>query len=596
MKLKKVTSQERELSNRIYELRIRGNLEDAIQICDEAIEIYRSSNFFFKIKGDILYDLGNYEDAISAYMNFLKRIKDKPELFTKFATFFQKAVGHIAVGRNTYETLARMIGEEEYPYIIRKGLLILLLQFYQVPEELSVKIDECVRAYTAEKIKSEYENVTQIGKCETIIFLCGLEKEDYARKDNSANLFVLKRLEMEKLYEPAIKLVKKMLAYSEDVVYVRALFRICRVRDDYTEAKELMRQKDIVHEKEFNVQYELVYFFEAEGDEEARNQALAYIDKLSVNKIPICRALFKFYIRYDMLKEAKDLQDRIAIYSQELSVKNKRQKQEADLAEKETQEVIWERLQTLVSEQEHNRQLQAMAELIKGFSHELGQPITNIRYAIQLFHRKNRKLRRENGAEEEQLLQGILRQTERAGKLLERFAPLTSSRSQKEFFSAMKVIRGVFEEMSLRLSNEEIECQVIGDEKEEIYGEALQFTQVFYNLIINAIHAIRKKGIKGKICVEQHVNGGVLMIKFSDNGMGIQPELRRKIFEPFFSTKNEDGEEDGGEGLGLFIVWNILKMLNGRIYVEPSYKNGACFVIEIIREEEGYVSNIVSGR
>ena len=76
-----------------------------------------------------------------------------------------------------------------------------------------------------------------------------------------------------------------------------------------------------------------------------------------------------------------------------------------------------------------------------------------------------------------------------------------------------------------------------------------------------------------------------LEIIFTDNGTGIPLERQRKIFEPFYSTKKRETEE-GGEGLGLFIVWNILKLFNGRIYVKESYKDGAQFVIEIHREEE----------
>lgn len=119
----------------------------------------------------------------------------------------------------------------------------------------------------------------------------------------------------------------------------------------------------------------------------------------------------------------------------------------------------------------------------------------------------------------------------------------------------------------------------------QIYGEELQFSQVFYNLIINSIYAIKKSGHQGKIDVMIRQMDAYLEIIFTDNGTGIPLERQRKIFEPFYSTKKRETEE-GGEGLGLFIVWNILKLFNGRIYVKESYKDGAQFVIEIHREEE----------
>lgn len=592
--MRNVSDQEKQLSNHIYLRRSSGDLEGAIQICNEAIERYNRSNFFFKIKGDILYELGKYEDAVSAYMSFLDRIKSEPEFFTKFTSFLAKVAKKTEISHDIFEKLAEIIGKEDYPYVVKRGLLTILLEIYPLSEKLWKKIEACRINYTIQCIKEGYEWALKAGKCETIVFLCNIEKDSYSKRERSVNQFVLKRLELEQLYEPAVKLVKKMLEYSTDLVDVRSLFRICRKREDYTEAKELMCQRDIVQEKEFNVQYELVLFFEEEGDEEARNQALAYIAELSAHSIPICQTLFKFYIKYDMLEQAKRIQERIVSYSEKSHAKGRDKKidqKRVSRANKETQDVIWEKLQTLVGEQEHSRQLLAMAELIKGFSHELGQPITNIRYAIQYFNRKNRKLQRKVNSEEKNLLEGILVQTERVGKLLDRFAPLTSSRSQKEYFSVLEIIHEVFDELSLRLSNEDIVYRIIGDAEEEIYGEALQFSQVFYNLIINSIHSIHKKGVKGELLVEQYIKDEVLVILFSDNGVGIAPELQRKIFEPFFSTKRKEVEE-GGEGLGLFIVWNILKMFQSRIYVNPSYKDGAQFVIEINREGKKDVSDI----
>ena len=141
-----------------------------------------------------------------------------------------------------------------------------------------------------------------------------------------------------------------------------------------------------------------------------------------------------------------------------------------------------------------------------------------------------------------------------------------------------------FDEMGSRLANEGIRFSVNGDRDARIYGEELQFSQVFYNLIINSIYAVKKSGRQGKIDVMIRSRGGYLEITFTDNGTGIPAELQRKIFEPFYSTKKRETEE-GGEGLGLFIVWNILKLFNGRIYVEGNYKKGARFVIEIHLEE-----------
>ena len=187
--------------------------------------------------------------------------------------------------------------------------------------------------------------------------------------------------------------------------------------------------------------------------------------------------------------------------------------------------------------------------------------------------------------EEKELLDGIISQTSRVGKLLNRFAPIVSSKNQKQYFKVYDEIKTIFEELSLRLSGEEIEYSVAGNKDVCLYGETVQFSQVFYNLIINAIYAIKKKEDKGKINVVIQREGEDLFIYFSDNGIGIPKQIQRKIFDPFYSTKRGESEE-GGEGLGLYIVWNILKMFNGTISVDPNYTDGARFVIELRMEEE----------
>ena len=59
-----------------------------------------------------------------------------------------------------------------------------------------------------------------------------------------------------------------------------------------------------------------------------------------------------------------------------------------------------------------------------------------------------------------------------------------------------------------------------------------------------------------------------------------------KIFEPFFTTKKRASNEGGGgEGLGLYIIWNIVQMFGGKIRVDKQFKSGARFIIEILKNE-----------
>ena len=101
-----------------------------------------------------------------------------------------------------------------------------------------------------------------------------------------------------------------------------------------------------------------------------------------------------------------------------------------------------------------------------------------------------------------------------------------------------------------------------------------QLNQVFGNLLVNAAQAIEEKG-KIKISTSQ-ANGHVQVI-ISDTGSGIKQEDLSKIFDPFFTTK----PVGKGTGLGLNVVYNIIKKHNGTITAKSEIGSGTSFTIKL---------------
>ena len=253
--------------------------------------------------------------------------------------------------------------------------------------------------------------------------------------------------------------------------------------------------------------------------------------------------------------------------------------------ENDSAEALVKAIKELFTELEHSRKLISMSELLKGFSHELGQPITNIRYGVQLFQMKMEKGINTN-EELKILFENILSQTYRIKNMLARFSPITSEKNTETNFSVTKEIKEVFGEFSSRLSKENIEWKVESNADFSLFGDNIKFDQIFYNLIGNAIYAINEKGERGAILVTVSENETEFNITFEDNGIGIAPEYMGKIFDPFFTTKERSSDENGGgEGLGLYIIWNIVRMFDGDIKVDREYQNGAKFIINILKKE-----------
>ena len=99
-----------------------------------------------------------------------------------------------------------------------------------------------------------------------------------------------------------------------------------------------------------------------------------------------------------------------------------------------------------------------------------------------------------------------------------------------------------------------------------------QINQVFMNLLSNAIQAIPETG---KIFISTKLAGDMVKISVKDTGGGMTEEVRKKIYDPFFTTK----EVGKGTGLGLYISYGIIEKHNGKIEVFSDVGQGTEFVI-----------------
>jgi signal transduction histidine kinase len=103
---------------------------------------------------------------------------------------------------------------------------------------------------------------------------------------------------------------------------------------------------------------------------------------------------------------------------------------------------------------------------------------------------------------------------------------------------------------------------------------ASQLNQVFMNLIVNAAHAIKDKGV---ITLRTGSENDWVWVEIGDNGCGMPPEIMNRIFEPFFTTK----PVGKGTGLGLSMSYNIVAKHGGRIEVASELGTGTRFTVRL---------------
>ncbi len=149
-------------------------------------------------------------------------------------------------------------------------------------------------------------------------------------------------------------------------------------------------------------------------------------------------------------------------------------------------------------------------------------------------------------------------------------------------------------QMLQRLIGEDIDVQtILAADLHSVKADVGQLEQVIMNLAVNARDAMPDGGkltiqtsnvvLDGSF-VESNVGSGAgphVLLVVSDNGSGIKPEIKEQIFDPFFTTK----EAGRGTGLGLAVVYGIVKQSKGYIMVHSDLGHGATFRIYLPAEE-----------
>ena len=109
-----------------------------------------------------------------------------------------------------------------------------------------------------------------------------------------------------------------------------------------------------------------------------------------------------------------------------------------------------------------------------------------------------------------------------------------------------------------------------------------ELNQVFLNIIVNASHAIQNvvkdTGRRGLITVRTQQDGAWVVVSIADTGSGIPQEIRNRIYDPFFTTK----EVGKGTGQGLAIAWSVVvDKHGGELRFETTPGNGTTFFIRL---------------
>jgi signal transduction histidine kinase len=216
--------------------------------------------------------------------------------------------------------------------------------------------------------------------------------------------------------------------------------------------------------------------------------------------------------------------------------------------------------------------LSSIGLLAAGVAHEINTPLAVISSYSQMLSKQLRGDQR-LGPVLDKIIQQTFRASEIANGLLN-----FSRTSTTEFRSTdlNQVIRDTLSLVEHQFKTAQIIVELdLSVDLPPIQGNPGKLQQVFLNLLLNAKEAMSGGG---RLRVATLANGNVEAL-VSDSGSGIAPENLKRIYDPFFTTKNVPGEKRG-TGLGLAVSYGIIQEHAGKIHVESAIGAGTTFHLQ----------------
>jgi len=243
-----------------------------------------------------------------------------------------------------------------------------------------------------------------------------------------------------------------------------------------------------------------------------------------------------------------------------------------DITERKQADEERERLRQVQADLAHLSRVTTMGELTASLAHEIRQPIsaamTNAKTCLRWL-----------GRDEPNLLEGrdaaarIVKDVTRAADIMGRISSLFKKEAlQRELVDVNELIREMIVLLRSEANRYSISIRTeLAEDLPMVMADRVQLQQVFMNLMLNGIDAMKETPREGELTITSEVEHGQVQVSVSDTGAGLRPEQVEKIFKAFFTTK------DNGTGMGLPISRSIIESHGGHLWATGVPGSGATF-------------------
>src|SRR5262249_39831772 len=231
-----------------------------------------------------------------------------------------------------------------------------------------------------------------------------------------------------------------------------------------------------------------------------------------------------------------------------------------------------ERLRQAQADLVHMNRVSTMGELTASLAHEIKQPIsaavTDAKTCLRWLERDQ-----PNVTQAKEAASRLIKDVTRATEIISRIGSLFKKDVvRRELVDVNEVIQ----EMITLLRGEATKHSILIDSElanalPPIKADRVQFQQVFMNLMLNGIEAMRDVSTPRQLAVKSQQNKDEVLVLIKDTGVGLRPEEKEQIFNAFFTSKPQ------GTGMGLPISRSIIESHGGRLWATPNTGSGTTF-------------------
>ncbi|HZV33068.1 MAG TPA: ATP-binding protein [Verrucomicrobiae bacterium] len=243
---------------------------------------------------------------------------------------------------------------------------------------------------------------------------------------------------------------------------------------------------------------------------------------------------------------------------------------------KNSRDELEKTVETLKSTQHQliqSEKLSGIGEFVAGVAHELNNPLTSVMGFSELLQQSDLP------EQQRRYLDVIFKSAKRCQKIVQSLLSFARRHApERKVVCVNEIVESAIEilQYQMRTSNIEVVTQ-LDPHLPATELDPHQMQQVFLNIINNARQAMEGRPVAGRLRVSSEAVENYVRIIFQDNGPGIPPENLKRIFNPFFTTK----EVGKGTGLGLSLCYGIISEHGGTITPYSTYGEGATFVVEL---------------